>query len=202
MPNGIKGRIPKITRLLQDVEDHLENEDAAASSSSALYAKKIIFSPTADSISKIQSFDDSFNSSGAGDGDRQGTMRSLLEGDLPVLEGTPSGKQVLKVYMNNQLELQQSEWESYEAAFDSLDRELQSVTIERDSLREELAEQNSVSEDLLIKFKELESDYEQLSEVLTLHPPSLRSHPTTATAPPSSLHLVPPNRDLKKKIFH
>jgi hypothetical protein len=184
IPNGIKDRIPKIARLLQDVEEHLENEDASAGLLDN-YAKKIVFSP-ADSVSKMRSFDDSFNSGGGGQGLRD---RELMEGDisdLPVLDGTPSGKNVLKVYMNNQLELQASEWEKYEEAFNSLDEELQAVTHERDTLREELARLSGLglSEDLLIDFEnnkiklsDLESEYDKLSEVC-LPSPSLISFPS------------------------
>jgi DNA repair exonuclease SbcCD ATPase subunit len=192
IPLNIKGRIPKITRLLQDVEGHLEAEDSA--SLPLDYAKKIIFSP-ADSVSKLKSFDDSFTAD--------------ADSDLPIDAGTPTGKHVLKVYMNNQLELQQSEWEKYEEAFNTLDEklaetenQLQVVTEERDSLlqqlqesRQNLSDQQSAAatdetitqlmrelESTKTKLMDLESEYDKLSEVLhsPLHPSSsssTTSHP-------------------------
>lgn len=162
----MRDRIPKITQLLQNVEGHLETEDVSIQSLN--YAKKIIFSP-ADSVSKMQSFDDSFN--------------SFVGSDVPI-DSTPTGKHVLKVYMNNQLDLQQSEWEKYEEAFNTLDvklteteEQLSLVTEERDSLRKELenfrqstdtADYNNLVlelENTKSRLADLEGEYDKLSEV-------------------------------------
>lgn len=169
MPSEIKARIPKITRLLQDVEGHLDTEEPTMQSLE--YAKKIIFSP-ADSVSKMQSFDDSFN--------------GLIASDLP-LDSTPTGKHVLKVYMDNQLDLQQSEWEKYEETFNTLDakltetEELLFITQqERDSFQKELellrqslnSNTKTNDDDLQLELEstryrlaDLECEFDKLSEV-------------------------------------
>ena len=153
--------------MLQDIEGHLEAEDVG--SLPLDYAKKILFSP-ADSVSKLKSFDESFNA----------------DSDLPLDSGTPTGKHVLKVYMNNQLELQQSEWERYEEAFNTLDdklaettEQLRVMTDERDQLLQQLREPRENQHDHInqllrdlesanAKRVELESEYDKLSEVFLL----------------------------------
>jgi hypothetical protein len=81
------------------------------------YAKKIIFSPK------------------KGEANDDGDM--LTNSKL-----TPSGKEVLKVYMRNQLDLQESEWESYEETINTISdkleetqKDLEEITQERNMLR-------------------------------------------------------------------
>lgn len=124
--------------IQQDAEVHLEAEVDVVYSR----PKKIVFSPA---------------SGNAADDDlpinRSGTISPT---------GSPHTKDVLKVYMKNQLDLQESEWESYEETFNAIAEKLEDV-------EEQLANMTEERDNLLNEKNEwmhLRNDFEVISQNL------------------------------------
>eukprot|EP01041_Mallomonas_annulata_P002275 gene2275-4425_t len=144
--NGLRERTQHISNLLQGVEDRLtttSNHDEKFSHT----ASRIAFSPTMTAM----------------EGEESSTSTSAMK--LRSRSSRGHENSVLKVYMKNQLELQEAEWESYEETVNSLaeqleqrDDELQVVKKERDELVEAVETSSSQVIQLEARLKDLESN--------------------------------------------
>jgi hypothetical protein len=89
--------------------------------------------------------------------------------DLPIdmgengsSAGSPNTKDVLKVYMKNQLDLQESEWETYEETFNAIAEKLEDVEDQLANMTEERDALLNEKNDWII----LKNDYEVVSQNL------------------------------------